>query len=85
MTSSGASGMESQELVLMLKLFFSIMLRTFQNGKILKKNTSSGASAVGCSRTGSGASVVGCSRTGIFFQYLSILEGSELADKNFIF
>ena len=34
---------------------------------IEKKNTSSGASAVGCTRTGSGASVVGCTRTGIFF------------------
>ena len=32
------------------------MLRTFQNGKILGKNTSSSASAVGCRRTGSGAS-----------------------------
>ena len=40
----------------------------------IEKNTSSGASAVGCTRTGSGASYSGCTRTGIFFQYLSILE-----------
>ena len=69
MTSSGASGMESQELVLMLQkiFFFNYAQNLLKWKNIEKKNTSSGASAVGCGRTGSGASAVGCSRTGIFF------------------
>ena len=70
------------------KIVFKLCSEPSKMEKYWKKNTSSGASAVGCSRTGSGASAVGCSRTGNFFfniypfwKVLSLLTKTLFFDK----